>query len=304
MCPAYPAPKVQGLHIFKPGCSGQWQGQGEIVQCPQSPEIRFQRPLQGLGSGTWSQDCEDCPLRCATLEWNLGGSPEGRRPPSTVGAANCRAAGVGRGCSPVSGLLSSEGPQLVTEEPSLTDSIPEGGLNGEGREFGPGAGDGGLPPPDTLSLYPSVCSSPESSLPDSGGTRDRTDAVWGGPLSGGSPPNSSEPQKSSILCCCLPSALWDVGLVSGAISHVLPTQAWLSSKMVSPVTWVVMMDAQPEGCVGASPGARPGWATSRQAAGCWSRIESPAPSVTVLCSPPTRGKEKASRPVLRACCVR
>lgn len=144
------------------GGSGQWQGQGEIVQCPQSPEIRFQRPLQGLGSGTLSQGCEDRPLRCAALEWRLGGSPGGRRPPSTVGTANCRAAGLGRGCSPVSGLLSSEGPQLVTEEPSLTDSIPQGGLNGEGREFGPGAGDGGLPPPDPLSLYPSVRSAPLS----------------------------------------------------------------------------------------------------------------------------------------------
>ena len=239
------------------------------------------------------------------LEWNLGGSPGGRRPPSTVGAANCRAAGVGRGCSPVSGLLSSEGPQLVTEEPSLTDSIPEGGLNGDGREFGPGAGDGGLPPPDTLSLYPSVRSSPLS-LPCRTLGAQETEQMpsGGGPLSGGGPPNSSGRQKSSILCCCLPSALWDVGLVSGAMSHVLPTQAWLSSKIVSPVTWVVMRDAQPEGCVEASPGARPGWATSRQAAGCWSRIESPAPSVPVLCSPPTRGKEKASRPVLRACCER
>ena len=44
---------------------------------------------------------------------------------------------MGRGCSSLFWFLSSEGPQLVTGEPILADSIPEGGLNGEGREFGP-----------------------------------------------------------------------------------------------------------------------------------------------------------------------
>lgn len=125
----------------------------------------FQRPLQGLGSGTLSQGCEDYPLQCAILERSLGGTPGGRRPLSAVGAANCtwcRAAGVGRGCSSLCELLSSEGSQLVTGEPILADSIPEGGLNEEGREFGPRARDGGLPPPDPLSFYPSVHSVPLS----------------------------------------------------------------------------------------------------------------------------------------------
>ena len=119
----------------------------------------------GVGVRPLSQGCEDCPLRCAVLERSLGGSPGGRKPPSTVGVANCgwcRAAGVGSGCSSLFGLLFSEGPQLVTGEPILAYSIPEGGLNGEGREFGPRARDGGLPPPDPLSFYPSVRSVPLS----------------------------------------------------------------------------------------------------------------------------------------------
>lgn len=51
------------------------------------------------------------------------------------------------------------------------------------------------------------------------------------------------------------------GLVSGAISHVLPTQA---SKTVSPVTWVVTTDAQPWGCFPGSQ-ARLGHLQT----GCW-----------------------------------
>lgn len=54
------------------------------------------------------------------------------------------------------------------------------------------------------------------------------------------------------------------GLVSGAIFRVLPAQAWLSSKMVSPVTWVVTADAQPRGCFPGSQ-ARLGHLQT----GCW-----------------------------------
>ena len=181
----------------------------------------------GVGVRPLSQGCEDCPLRCAVLERSLGGSPGGRRPPYPVGVANCgwcRAAGVGSGCSSLFGLLFSEGPQLVTGEPILADSIPEGGLNGEGREFGPRARDGGLPPPDPLSFYPSVRSVPLSLPCWNLGAQEmeQMPCGGGGSLGRGGPPNSSGHQESSVLCWCPPSALWDMGLVSGAISRVLP----------------------------------------------------------------------------------
>lgn len=54
------------------------------------------------------------------------------------------------------------------------------------------------------------------------------------------------------------------GLVSGAISRVLPAQAWLSSKMVSPVTWVVTA-----GCsaLGLLPGSQA--RLGHLQTGCW-----------------------------------
>lgn len=163
---------------------GQQKGQGGAVPSPRRPEIRFQRSLQGLGSCTLSQGCEDPQ---SALPWS--GAQEGAlgvedlRPwwaRQTAFSAEQRAWG---GAAPPSLRFVSRCAPCPLRVPVSSQQSPARPAPYQrvtstevAEEFGPGARE-----VSPLSLYPSVLfASPVSSLPDPGDTEDKTDAVWVG----------------------------------------------------------------------------------------------------------------------------